>query len=116
MSTYTPDQWVMLKFNNNGKDIYKILAGWGGSYLYGASWKLNSGVTKVELEGDYYMFHGSSGSIYQCHKNGYGLTGYTASVLESFYKDIESFEDVTLELMDEDTTDFMGIQYDNRQS
>lgn len=110
MSTYTPDTWVMLKFNYNGEIIYKILAGWGGSYLYGASWKLNSGVTKVEKDGDYYLFEGSSGSVYQCHKNAYGFSGYTSQIYSSFAKDLEGETDVTMEALDGDV-DFMSIEY-----
>ena len=114
MSTYTPDTWVMLKLTYKDKPIYKILAGWGGSYLYGASWKLNSGVTKVEDDGDAYSFHGSSGSVYYCRKNCYGLSGYTASVLDSFYKQYEDNKDLVIECLNEETTDFMSIDYGDR--
>lgn len=113
MREYTPDHWVMLKLTHKGKPIYKILAGWGGSYLYGASWKLNSGVTRVEDDGDAYLFHGSSGSVYVCRKNCYGLSGYTASILDSFYKQAEDNEDVSIECLHEDETDFMTIDYGN---
>ena len=113
MSLYTPNTWVMLKFTNtsNGVAVYKILAGWSGSYLYGASWKLNSGVTKVERDGDFYLFSGSSGSVYKCHKNSYGLSAYTSGILESFYGQLVSVSDTKLECMDEDSTDFMSIDY-----
>lgn len=111
MSTYTPDTWVMIKFNHKGEDIYKILAGWSGSYLYGSSWKLNSGVTKVEVDGDYYLFHGSSGSVYQCHKNCYGFSGYTSQVYSNFVTDMEGRTDVTMEALDEDT-DFLSLNYE----
>jgi hypothetical protein len=102
MSDYTPDTWAMLKFTHEGKTFYKVLAGWGGSYLYGASWKLNSGVTKVETDGDYYLFSGYSGSVYQCHKNGYGLSGYTAGILQNFQDQVKDTE-TTIELMPEET-------------
>ena len=115
MSTYTPDTWVMVKITYKGEDIYKILAGWSGSYLYGSSWKLNSGVTKVELEGDYYSFYGHSGSVYQCHKNAYGFSGYTSQVYSNLVKDIEDRDDVTMEALDGDV-DFLAIKYDNSQS
>jgi len=69
---YTPDKWVVLKIEDNGKIGYKVLAGWSGSYLEGQSWKINSGIVKVEEDGDYYLFYGNSGSVYKCHKNGYG--------------------------------------------
>lgn len=111
MSEYTPDRWVMLKIVSSGQTTYKILAGWGGSYLYGASWKLNSGVTKIEEDGQCYLFSGYSGSVYRCHKNAYGLTGYTAQILASFKKDVEDAEGVHLEMMP-DETNFMEINYE----
>jgi hypothetical protein len=113
MSEYTPDSWVMLKMTYKGNPTYKILAGWAGSYLNGASWKLNSGITKIEESGDYYLFHGYSGSVYNCHKKLYGLSGYTASILESFYKKAEDQDDVTIECLHEDQTDFLSIEYAN---
>jgi hypothetical protein len=84
MSTYIPDRWVMLKLKNDKEEVYKVFAGWAGSYLGGQSWKLNSGVTKVEEEGEYYLFHGYSGSVYKCHKNGYGMTSYMGAVFDNF--------------------------------
>lgn len=111
MSEYNPDRWVMLKFTSEkDTNVYKVLAGWGGSYMYGASWKLNSGVTEVEEDGDYYLFHGYSGSVYRCHKRSYGLTSLTAGVLESFYKELEE-QPVKLVCMNEDETNFMELKY-----
>ena len=71
---YVPDSWVILKISEDPKDtFYKVLAGWSGGYLDGDSWQLNSGITEVESSGNYYKFHGNSGSIYRCHKRGEGL-------------------------------------------
>ena len=111
MSTYNPDKWVMVKFNVRGKVIYKILASWYGGFARGDSWKLNSGVTKIEEDGQLYRFHGSSGSVYQCHKATYGMSAYTMGVLASFQKQVDETEDVTLELLT-DTTNFMELQYE----
>lgn len=104
----------MLRINYTGEDIYKILAGWSGSYLYGASWKLNSGVTKVEQDGDYFLFHGHSGSVYRCHKACYGFSGYTAGIYQTFVDDYKDTEGLELEPLDGDV-DFMSIKYDNSQ-
>lgn len=111
MREYIPDRWVMVKFVHNGKDIYKILATFYGGYTTGDSWKLNSGVTKIEEDGQCYLFHGSSGSVYRCHKQAYGMGGYTAGVFASFQRDVDEAEDVTMELMPEETN-FMEIQYE----
>ncbi len=109
MSNYMPDRWVMLKIQKEGQDpVHKILAGWGGSYTHGASWKLNSGITKVIQEDDQFLFEGSSGSVYECRKNCWGLSAYTALILENFQKNVP--EDVTIEVIDEHA-DIMSIEY-----
>ena len=89
---YEPDRFVILKLNHEGNIVYKVFAGWSGGYLDSASWKINSGITKVELDGDYYLFQGYSGSTYKCHKNSYGMTGYMSHVLPDSDK-IEIMED-----------------------
>lgn len=66
---YIPDNWVIFYIKNNEEIIYKILAGWSGSYLYGTSWKINSGISKIEEAENEYYIHGYSGSIYCCRKN-----------------------------------------------
>ena len=69
---YTPDRWVIIKISKGGETLYKVLAGWSGSYLEGQSWKVNSGISKCDVEGNHILFHGHSGSIYKCHRKGYG--------------------------------------------
>ena len=111
MSTYNPDKWVMLKFTHDSKPVYKILASFYGGYARGDSWQLNSGVVKIEEDGDLYLFHGSSGSVYQCHKQMYGMSAYTMGILSNFQKQVEDMDDVTLELMDADAN-FMELNYE----
>lgn len=97
---YQPDRWVVIRLNPGTQDeLYKVLAGWGGSYLYGASWKMNSGITKVEEDESFYYFHGYSGSVYQCHKDAYGVTNLTASVLKQIR---DEYTDQTVELLKEE--------------
>jgi hypothetical protein len=110
MSTYNPDSWVVLKFTHDGQTTYKVLAGFGGSYLYGSSWKLNSGVTNVEVDGDYLLFSGYSGSVYRCHKNSYCMRGVMHAVYSSFVDQVKENPSYTMELMDE-ATDFTSIDY-----
>ena len=92
---YTPDNWVVLKITNTKRSgntgygrteevLYKVLAGWSGSYLNGNSWRINSGITLVFDREDEVHFHGESGSLYRCHKETYGLRMSTAGV----YKDL----------------------------
>lgn len=88
----TPDRWVVLKLNNNGTILHKVLAGWSGSYLDGQSWKINSGIAKVESDEDYYLFRGFSGSVYKCHKSGYGMNNIMLQVLSN-YPNVEVLEE-----------------------
>jgi hypothetical protein len=87
MATYIPDTWVFLKISSDTGEYpttNKVLGGWYGGYTSGDSWKMNSGITRVQDMGDYYEVHGHSGSIYNCYKQCEKLSGYTAQVLESF--------------------------------
>ena len=73
-TNYSPDKWKIVKFKNNGKYVYKVLAGWSGGYLDADSWRLSSGLERIEEEGDHYLMYNYSGSIYKCHKNSEGFT------------------------------------------
>lgn len=74
-----PDKWVVVKLPN---DSYKVFGTWGGGYLDSDRWKLNSGISKVEQDEDFYYFVGFSGSCYKCHKKSYGTaTSYGLRVL-----------------------------------
>lgn len=84
---YNPDKWIILKIKGSSKVIYKVLAGWSGSYLDGQSWKINSGIVKVSQEGDFYLFEGHSGSVYKCHKNSYGTNTISGGVLSGILSD-----------------------------
>ena len=87
--------WVIVKIGGTDPH-YRIFGCWTGGYLNGDSWKLNSGIAKVEDRKGYYDFHGSSGSIYQCQKGSYGrLSGYCLTVLETYAQDgVEVFWDL----------------------
>lgn len=85
----TPDCWVVVKLFSekmSGEIVYKILAGWSGGYLGSDSYRLNSGIVKIEDGDDHWLVHGHSGSVYQCGKTLERTSGYTHSV----FKNIES--------------------------
>ena len=84
MSDYTPDKWVVVKITIGKEMIYKVFACWYGGFAGSDSWKMNSGIVKVELVNDCYEFHGHSESVYHCHKNCYGTNGYGGRVLQNF--------------------------------
>ena len=69
MSEYLPNNWVVLRIVNPKETYYKVLAGWSGGYTTGDSWKMNSGVTEVKEDDNYYYFYGYSGSVYKCNKD-----------------------------------------------
>jgi hypothetical protein len=92
----TPERWVIVKLPNN---YYKVFATWAGGYLDGDRWQLNSGISKVEQDENFYYFIGFSGSCYKCHKKAYGIaTSYGLDVLnkriEQGNGQIELMEDV----------------------
>jgi hypothetical protein len=100
---YAPDKWVVVKIEGGEFPLtYKVFACWHGGYLDGDSWKLNSGITKVTKEENFYLFEGYSGSFYRCHENCYGLNMYCYSVLNNI---IEKSKEagVNVEKMPEDT-------------
>ena len=111
MSEYRPDKWLVVKIT--GKDtppVHKVFACWYGGYAGSDSWKLNSGITKATLEGYVYSFEGSSGSVYECHKDYYGTNGYGADVLVNMIARA-GMNGVTIELMPENTN-WMEINYE----
>jgi hypothetical protein len=111
MSDYTPDKWVVVKII--GKDtppIHKVFACWFGGYLDGDSWKLNSGITRAYEEGHCFMFDGSSGSTYACHKAQYGTNMYGQGVLNNLIDKIERAGGTCVILPEE--TNWLEINYE----
>jgi hypothetical protein len=83
MSYYQPDTWMIIKIA--GKDPhYRVFGSWYGGYGGSDSWRMNSGITKLIEEDDYYLFIGSSGSTYACHKDTYGANMYGMSIAKSY--------------------------------
>ena len=111
MSDYTPDKWVVVKIT--GKDtppVHKVFACWYGGYLDGDSWKLNSGITRAYEEGHCFMFDGSSGSTYVCHKADYGTNMYGQGVLNNLIDKIEKVGGTCVILPEE--TNWLEINYE----
>lgn len=79
---YIPDNWVIIKIKGNDPH-YRVLAGWSGGYTTGDSWRMNSGITRYERDGDYFLFYGHTGSCYRCHRDTYGLKMNNAYVWTS---------------------------------
>lgn len=102
MTDYTPDRWVVVNFDNAGERFNKVLAEWKGGGMAGSDhWQMNSGITAVNEDGDYWNFHGASGSVYRCAKGRYGVTGSAASVLRNLLD--KNSDTVIIKVMPEDT-------------
>ena len=111
MSEYYPDKWVVIKITApNYVPVYKVFACWYGGYAAGDSWKLNSGITKATLKGYVYSFEGSSGSVYQCHKDVYGTNSYGWGVLQDTIEKAKE-AGIDVEVLPEETN-WLEINYE----
>jgi hypothetical protein len=82
MSTHTPNKWLVIQMG----DVKKVLGGWSGGYLDSDNWRLSSGVKSIEEDGEYYLIHNHSGSVYNCRKGSEGVTSLSSSILEQIKK------------------------------
>lgn len=110
MSDYNPNRWLVVSITHNDKTHYRVFGTWGGGYLNGDSWKLNSGITKATLIDGVYQFEGSSGSVYHCHETSYGSTGYGCGVLDNMIKGALE-QGTIIKVLNEDTN-FLEIAYE----
>ena len=85
---YSPDNWILLKIENDGKTFFKILGGWRGGYLHGDSWRMSSIVESIEEDDRNYIFHNYSGSKYICNKQREGLSMVTSGVFSDFVNQV----------------------------
>lgn len=85
VNEYEPDSWVVLKMTHKDQTLYKVLGGWSGGYINGSSWRLNSGIerAKYDISNDVWKFYGSSGSVYNCCPNMYGLRPSTIGIYDT---------------------------------
>ena len=83
MSEYNPDKWVILKFKRPTDTFFKVLGSWYGGYLDGDSWRMSSGLERIEEQGDTLLMHNFSGSVYKVHKNMEGMNMIAASIFEN---------------------------------
>ena len=105
MNEYTCDNWVVIKMKGDDPH-YRVLAGTSGGYLYGDSWRMNSGITKVEEEETLYYFYGSSGSSYCCYKESYTLRMNNAHIWDRLQK----LHGDKVKMLDEET-DWLGMDW-----
>ena len=104
-NAYTFDNWVVIFFNG-GDPHYRILTGTSGGYTTGSSWRMNSGITRVEEDSDYFYFFGSSGSCYAARKGSYCLRMNNAYIWDQ----LKELHGDKVKLMDENT-DWMNMDW-----
>ena len=93
-----PHNWVVIKMDGD-EPHYRVLAGWSGGYLEGNYWQINSGITRVEDDNNYYDFYGVSGSCYSCYKESYGLRQNNINV----WSGLQRIHGHKVKMMDEET-------------
>ena len=103
MTEYTPDNWIV--FSSPKVKGYRILAGWSGGYLDSDHWRINSGIDRVDFDGDYYFFYGATGSVYRCHKNAYCLRNNNSYIWEQL--ESEKYQAVMLP----ESTDWLNFDW-----
>lgn len=99
---HVPDNWIIIKLESPSETLYKVFSTWRGGFSIGDRWRLNSGIEKVEEDGDYYNFIGYSGSVYRCNKHNYGTSNYTGSVIANAIKQDEK-ENTIITIINSDT-------------
>ena len=100
LTEYTPDSWVIVKIQSEKYGtIYKVLVGWSGSYRYGASWKLSSGIVTFEDKGEHYESLQDSGSTYTLYKSSERMSAIMASTFASFEEQLK-WNAGTIEVID----------------
>jgi hypothetical protein len=107
---YTPDRWKIIKITPVDTTIpphYRVFACWYGGFTGSDSWRMNSGIMKATKEDSNYLFEGSSGSVYVCNENTYGISGYGQNVLNNL---ITNSREITIEVLDENT-DWLNLVY-----
>ena len=105
MSEYNPDNWVVIKMDGDDPH-YRVLAGWSGGYLDGDSWRMNSGITRVEDAGDRFNFYGPTGSCYSCGKESYCIRMNNAHV----WAQLQELHGDKVKMLDEET-DWLAMDW-----
>lgn len=110
MSDYTPDKWLVVKITHGDESHHRVFGCWYGGYAGSDSWKLNSGITEATFKDNFYYFEGSSGSVYQCHKETYGANMYGMNVLNNMIEK-SAKEGTIIEILPEETN-FLELKYE----
>lgn len=105
-----PDNWVILSITQKDEIFYKVFASWAGGYLDGDYWRLNSGISGIYKEDEYYRVSGFSGSHYMCKEGSYGIVGASNKMQLSSMIESAKGIGITIEVLPEDTN-FLNLKY-----
>lgn len=89
MAQYRPDAWVIVELGPPDARYHRVLGGWYGGFAGSNSWRLSSGITRIEKDGYEWKVHNESGSIYHCHHSCERTTSLTEGILMSYASDTE---------------------------
>jgi hypothetical protein len=104
-SMYRPKAWVVVSIEHLSLDP-KVLYHKVYAELSNDSWRMNSGITKIEEDENSYSFYGASGSCYLCMKDLYGIN-LANSPLEMFINNAKAI-DVAIKILPK-STNFLEI-------
>jgi len=78
----TPNSWVVIEVNHEGKQFQKILSGWSGGYLDGDSWRMSSPIKilEIDIDSEWITAITESGSTYRLLKESQGLRMSNAGI------------------------------------
>lgn len=95
-SLYTPHTWAILRVKSATDDFERVFAGWYGGFARGDSWKMNSGIVRIEETELSYDIHGVTGSVYTCLKGAEKMSAYQMSVLASYQENTKGRAEITV--------------------
>lgn len=110
MSNYKPDYFVLIKFQTEGQTFYKVFATWVGDFVRGDSWRMSTEIVRVEAKGQLLYFYGKSGSCYEVHKDTWGTTIWSGSILDSIVEKFNLSGVTTAEVLGQGT-DWLCLEY-----
>ena len=104
-SKYRPKAWVVVSIEHLSLDP-KVLYHKVYAEMSNDSWRMNSGITDIEEDEEFYYFYGASGSCYMCRKNLYGVD-LAGSPLEKIINNTKS-SDIEIKILPK-STNFLEI-------
>lgn len=83
-----PEAFVVVRLQHGDKEIYRVLAAWGGGYTGADAWRFSTEIVEAIDQGECWIVTTKSGSQYELkkHLSAYTLTALTSSIYNDFFK------------------------------